>query len=252
MGLTERSDLPSWVTCRVLDKPPPATVMVAERGDVDVFSDKAVTVMVWSLFPEAGESDIQESLVVAVQEMLAAVTEKEAVLEAGYAREIVAGLISSLGAPFCVRVTVRVMLLPVTEIVAERGEVEGLSVFAAMVTVCEELPEVGDISSQVWSDEILQEVLAEDILRDAALPLFHSRERDAGETSRAGAPACVMVMEAERPPPETVRVAVLGEEDGLSWLAVTETDRELLSETGVTLSQSGIPETDQEILAEET
>jgi len=61
-----------------------------------------------------------------------------------------------------------------------------------------------------------------------------------------------MVMEAERPPPETVRVAVLGEEDGLSWLAVTETDRELLSETGVTLSQSGIPETDQEILAEET
>jgi len=60
------------------------------------------------------------------------------------------------------------------------------------------------------------------------------------------------VTEADIPLPETVSVALRGVVPGLAVPAVTVTVAELFPDAGDTVSQSGIPETVQEVFSEET
>ena len=84
----------------------------------------------------------------------------------------------------------------------------------------------------------------------AGLPLFHSIDREVGDTSRAGAPACMMVMDREMPPPEMVRTAERAVVLGFFCVVVTVTSCEELPPVVERSSHEGTPVMFQEILAE--
>jgi hypothetical protein len=202
--------------------PPPLTVIVAVRDALPLLA-VAVTVMVPLFEPDAAETVAHDAVLLTVH-----VTLDETVIACAppfAAKSSEDGETDSVGAgagvPACVILTVRLMLLPLTVIVAVR---DALPLLAVVVMVIVPLSEP-DVAETVAHDAVLLTVHAtlDETVIDCAPPVA-TKFSDDGETDSVGAgagvPACVMSTVRLILLPLTVIVAV---RDALPLLAVVVT-----------------------------
>jgi hypothetical protein len=194
---------PACITVTVRDTPPPVTVIVAVREEVDVLA-WAVTVIVALLVLAHNDTDNQDALPLSIVQVELAEMVK-VLCPPAYAKSSSVGE-TDRAVPACVTEMVRVIPPPLMVIVAVRWDTAVLAA-AVMVIVALLEPVVVDSVSQEASPLLTVQLVLEVMVNVRGSPA-DEKFSDVVEMVRVAEPVCVTVMFRMILPPLMVIVAV--------------------------------------------